>query len=118
VAAASEEEREERVSEEREENEHGVVQAVEELELDDGEEEEEEEDEKEEKEEKKDKSEEDKVTEFVEKYVAENRLVRGFKLREYQRSGLLSELVRLGIKTQEVDVIRRMRKHAGEKIDG
>ena len=41
------------------------------------------------------------MTEFVESFVAENRLVRGFKLREYQRSGLLSELVRLGIKTQE-----------------
>lgn len=117
VAVASEDEQKaghDEESESEEEDEQAAV-AAEELELDDEEEEDEEEEEKEMEQEPEVGTEAQNLEEFVKKYVADNNLVRGFRLRDWQRSALQSVLLETKIKTQEVDVILALRKYVGDR---
>jgi hypothetical protein len=87
------------------------------LELDDDDEEEEDEEEDDGKDEKEEKTEQEKLSEFVKTYVAEERIVRGFRWPAWKRSVLQAALIKAGIKTAEGDVINRMRKYAGERVE-
>ena len=124
VAVASEDEQKEAKqegSDSEEEKGEEVTQAVGELQLDDDEEEEEEEekyaDEQEEQEQEAEKPEAQKVEEFVKQYVSDNNLVRGFRLKSWQRSALQTLLLEKKIKTQEGDVIKAVRRYVGEKVE-
>jgi hypothetical protein len=123
VAVASEDEqkdgqeRQEGQEEKSDDEEEQLAVVLQELELDDeGEEEEEEEEKKEdETQEKEEKTEAENLADFVKKYAEDNNLVRGFRLRDWQRSALQSMLLEQNIRTQEGNVIAALRKHVRDK---
>jgi hypothetical protein len=64
---------------------------------------------------KEEKSESEKLNEFVDKYAADNRIVRGHRWTSWQRQVLQGALLQHKIKTQEGDVVNLIRKHVGEQ---
>ena len=114
IAAQSDEEK----VEERKEALRSGQEAAPELEVEsDAEEEEEVKNGREEKvlEKKEEMSFEEKLKEFVVKYVSDNTIVRGWKWSSWRKQVLQTALLQGGIKTTEKDVIKSINEFIGEK---
>jgi hypothetical protein len=66
-------------------------------------------------EERAEKSSEERLGEFVEKYVADNTIVRGWKWNSWKKQVLQTALLQEGIKTTEKDVIKSINEFIGER---